>query len=182
VYGDEIEISDEALQKEMEEAIEKAEGKERADIFKAVQQLIYAPGDEGLLTQRNNNLDEDDPTVHKVFRAATRNAEPSISLICLHRINGAVCLDLEGSMPIDLSVKPDKEFVKQLLRQNINVQNRMVIDYFADNKPEFAWKETAALKYSIPVIFENGRFALEGKKYVLILDRQTGLTLQKEEQ
>jgi hypothetical protein len=182
VYGGEVDIQDEALRKEMEEAIEKAEGKERADIFKAVQQLIYAPSDEGLLTQRSSNLDEDDPTVHKVFRATTRNAEPGISLICLHRVNGAIYLDPEGATPIDLSVKPDKELVKQLLRQNISVQNRVVIDYFTENNPKTTWKEIAALKHTIPVIFESGRFALEGKKYVLILDRQTGLTVQKEEQ
>ncbi|MCC7119614.1 MAG: CRISPR-associated helicase Cas3' [Anaerolineales bacterium] len=182
VYGDEIEISDEALQKEMEEAIEKAKNKERANISDAIKQLIYPPKDKGLLNQGNNNLEEDNSTIHKTFRAMTRNAEPSISLICLHRVNGAVYLDPEGSTPVDLSAKPDKELVKQLLRQSISVQNRMVIDYFIENKPETAWKETAALKYAIPVIFENGRFTLEGKKYVLILDRQTGLTVQKEEQ
>lgn len=185
VYGDEIEISDKTLQKEMEEAIEKAERKEKADIFHAVQQLIYAPGDDGLLTQRNSNLDEDDPTIHKAFRAATRNADPSISLICLHRVNGGLYLDPEGGVTqLDTSAKPDKELVKQLLRRSISVQNRTVIDYFADNKPEFTWKETAALKYSTPVIFENGRFtfAFKDKKYVLMLDRQTGLTIQKEEQ
>lgn len=185
VYGDEIEISDKALQKEIEKAIEKAEQKEKADIFHAVQQLIYAPGDDGLLTQRNSNLDEDDPTIHKAFRAATRNADPSISLICLHRVNGGLYLDPEGGVTqLDTSAKPDKELVKQLLRRSISVQNRTVIDYFTDNKPEFTWKETAALKYSTPVIFENGRFTFtfKDKKYVLMLDRQTGLTIQKEEQ
>src|SRR5690606_32732903 len=184
VYNDKIEISDKALQKEMEEAIEKAEGKERVDIFKAVQQLIGSPNDD-LLSQRNSNLDEDDPTIHKAFRVATRSADPSISLICLHRANGALYLDPEGgTTPLDITAKPDKELVKQLLRQSISVQNRKVMDYFSENKPEFTWKETAALKYATPVVFEDGRFSftLKDKKYVMVLDRNTGLTIQKEDQ
>jgi CRISPR-associated endonuclease/helicase Cas3 len=185
VYSDKIEIRDQALQKEMEKAIEKAEAKWRKAVSDAVKQLIEPPDNESLLSQRNSNLDEDDPTIHKAFRAMTRDADPSISLICLHRVNGALYLAPEGgAMPLDISAKPDKELVKQLLRQSISVQNRKVIDYFAENKPEFTWKETAALKYSTPVIFEDGRFTftLKDKKYVMILDRTTGLTIQKEEQ
>jgi len=65
------------------------------------------------------------------------------------------------------------------------VQNRTVLDAFAYKDPGLTWKhwkEVAALKYAMPVIFENGRCKLEGKKYALILDRQTGLTILKEEQ
>jgi CRISPR-associated endonuclease/helicase Cas3 len=184
VYGDEIEIKDEALRKELEEAIQKAAEHERSEIFNAVTRLIYEPENESLLTQRNNQLEEDDPNVHHAFRAMTRSADSGVSLICLHRVNSVLCLDPEGTTPIDLAAKPDKELTKGLLRQNVNVQNRMVVSYFSkdENKPKTAWKEVAALKYSIPVVFENGRFALEGKKYVLILDPKLGLTLQKEEQ
>jgi CRISPR-associated endonuclease/helicase Cas3 len=182
VYGEEVGIKDKALQKELEEAIQKAAENERSEIFNAVTRLIYEPDKEDLLSQPNNQLEEDDPTVHHAFRAMTRSADPGVSLICLHRVNGAVCLDLKGTTPIDLSAKPDKELTKQLLRQNVNVQNRMVVDYFSKNKPEAAWKEVAALKYSVPVVFENGQFALESKNYTFILDRFLGLTLQKEEQ
>jgi CRISPR-associated endonuclease/helicase Cas3 len=179
VYGEEIEIKDEALQKELEEAIQKALENERTEIFNAATRLIYEPEKEDLISQRNNQLEEDDPNVHHAFRAMTRSADPGVSLICLHRVNGVVCLDPEGKTPIDLAAKPDKELTKGLLRQNVNGQNRMVVSYFSkdENKPKTAWKEVAALKYSIPVVFENGRFALEGKKYALILDRKLGLTL-----
>lgn len=184
VYGEEIEIKDEALRKELEEAIQKAAQNERSEIFNASKQLIYEPEKEELLNQRNNQLDEDDPTVHHAFRAMTRTADPGVSLICLHRVNGILCFDPEGLFPVDLAAKPDKELTIQLLRQNVNVQNRMVVSYLSkdENKPKIAWKEVAALKYSVPVVFENGCCALEGKKYVLVLDRKTGLTLQKEKQ
>ncbi|MBI5295635.1 MAG: CRISPR-associated helicase Cas3' [Chloroflexi bacterium] len=181
VYGGEVEIPDEALRKEMEDAIQKAAKNERSEIFKADTCLIYEPNKEDLLSQRNNQLEEDDPTVHRAFRAMTRSADTGVSLICLHRVNGVVCLDPEGATPLDLSAKPDKELTKQLLRQNVNVQNRMVVNFFM-GKSEPAWKEVAALKFTIPVIFENGRFVLEGERHTINLDRNIGLTLQKEEQ
>ncbi len=186
VYSDKIEINDKALQKEMEEAIEKAKQKESKARFNAENQLIDKPNNEDLLSQRNGNLDEDDPTIHQAFRAMTRDADPSISLICLHRVNENLYLDTEGNTnPLNISTKPDKDLVKQLLRQNINVQNQTVLYAFANKDPELTWKhwkEVATLKYTMPVIFENGRYKLEGKKYALILDRQTGLTILKEEQ
>lgn len=184
VYGEKIVIKDEALQKKLEEAIEIAAAHERNEIYQARTRLVCQPENDNLLNQRNNQLEEDDPTVHRAFRAMTRSADPGILLICLHRVNGAVCLDPEGIIPIDLSVKPDKDLTIKLLRQSVNAQNRAVMEYFSKDKskPDTAWKEVAALKYAIPVVFENGRFLLDGSKYTLVLDRKLGLTLQKEEQ
>jgi len=184
VYGEDFEISDEALQKEMEEAIEKAEKKERKAIYEAAKQLITTPDDEDLLNQRNNNLNEDDPTVNVAFRAMTRLAEPSISLICLHRVNGNLYFDPSNAKePMDITVKPDKDLVKELLKHSVNLQNYAVVKYFIETEPEINWKhwkEVAALKYVTPIVFEDGKCKLEGTKYTLVLDRQTGLEIQKE--
>jgi len=180
-----MEVQDEGLQSEMQKAIEKAKESERADNFKAAQQLVASPEDEDLITRNNQNLDEDDPTVHQAFRAATRNTEPSVTLICLHRFGKGVTLDPEGASPLDISHKPGKEVVKQLLRQSRSVQKREVVDYFTNHKSELSWKgwkEVAALKFAYPVIFENGKYHLANTKYALVLDRCTGLTIQKEEE
>jgi len=185
VYGEDFEINDEALQKEMEDAIEKAEKKERKAIYEAAKQLITTPSDEDLLLQRNNNLDEDDPTVNAAFRAMTRLTQPSISLICLHRVNGNLYLDPANTThPLDTTIKPDKDVIKELLKHSVNLQHRTIVDYFSNKKPEIDWKEVAALKYSKPIIFEDGKCTLEveGTKYTLVLDRQTGLEIQKEDQ
>jgi len=184
VYGGDVEIQEEALRSALEAAVEKERQSTRSDVFKAKQQLIACPEEEDLLSNNNKNLDEDDPTVHHAFRAATRNAEPSVTLICLHRVGDGISLDPEAS-PLDTSCKPEKDVVRQLLRQSINVQNRRAVDFFINHNPELSWKdwkEVAALKYAFPIVFEHGRYPLTGTKYALILDRQTGLTIQKEEQ
>jgi CRISPR-associated endonuclease/helicase Cas3 len=185
VYGGDIVSQDEALRSALEVAVEKEEQGARSEFYKAKQQLIASPEDDDLLSNNNRNLDEDDPTVHHAFRAATRNSEPSVTLVCLHRVGNEIFLDPEGEAPLDASHKPEKEVVRKLLRQSVGVQKRVVVDYFTNNTPEFSWKgwkEVAALKYAFPIVFENGRCPLAGTKYVLVLDRHTGLTIQKEEQ
>jgi CRISPR-associated endonuclease/helicase Cas3 len=184
VYGGEAEIQEEALRSALEVAVEKEKQSARSEVFKAKQQLIASPEKEDLLSNNNKNLDEDDPTVHHAFRAATRSADPSVTLICLHRVGDGISLDPEAS-PLDTSRKPEKDVVRQLLRQSISVQNRRAVDFFINHNTEFSWKdwkEVAALKYAFPIVFENGRYPLTGTNYALILDRQTGLTIQKEEQ
>jgi CRISPR-associated endonuclease/helicase Cas3 len=185
VYGGDVESQDEALRSALEAAIEKEEQSARSEIYKAKQQLIASPEEDDLLSNNNRNLDEDDPTVHHAFRAATRNADPSVTLICLHRVGEGISLDPKGANLLDTSRKPEKDTIRQLLGQSISVQKRAVVDYFTERNPELSWKgwkEVAALKYAFPIVFENGRCSLVGTKYTLILDRHTGLTIEKEEQ
>lgn len=67
VYGNDVEITNETLQKEMEEAIEKAKGNERDAIYNAQLQLIDEAGEEDLLSRQNKNLDEDGPEREQSF-------------------------------------------------------------------------------------------------------------------
>jgi CRISPR-associated endonuclease/helicase Cas3 len=186
VYGEDLEINDEILRKELEDAIEKAEQEERKAISKAERQLIAKPTEPALLKQENSNLDEEDPTLNAAFRAMTRDTEPSISLICLHRVGENLYLDPANTKyPLDTAEKPDKDLIKELLKRSVNLQHYIVVDHFRDGSHGTKWKgwnEVAALKYSVPIVFENGRCKLEGTKYTLVLDRQTGLTIQKEDQ
>lgn len=186
VYGEGLVIGNDALQREMEEAIKKAERDERKAIIEARKRLISTPDDEDLITTHNMGLEEEDANVHEAFRALTRLAEPGISIICLHRVNGNLYLDPNNlKEPLDITIKPDKELARQLLRRSLNIQNWAVVRYFSENEPELHWKhwkEAAALKYSIPIVFEDGKCKLKDSKYTLALDRQIGLEIQKEKQ
>jgi hypothetical protein len=182
VYGGEVEIQDEALSKELSIAIKKAQKNERTDIDQAKLRLIPFPSDDRLLLDRNHAFDEDDPTLADAFKAMTRLTDPTITLICLHLVNGNVHLDEEGlSNPLDTATKPNRDLTKELLRRSINVQHRDIVKYFMNYKPDWKeWKEVAALKYTIPVFFESGVCELKDSKYAIVLDRQTGLAVQKE--
>ena len=186
VYGDDIGIYDEALRRDIEAAIEKAERNERKAIYEARLQLIEMPDFDDLLYQRYSNLNEDDPTVNTAFRAMTRLAEPSVSLICLHRVNGKLLLEPgDETKPLDTTSKPDRELAKELLKHSVHLQHNAVVKHFSEKEPNVIWKgwrDVAALKYAVPIVFEDGKCKLEGTKYVLVLDRQTGLVIQKEDQ
>jgi CRISPR-associated endonuclease/helicase Cas3 len=187
VYGEELETGDETLRREIERAVEREERNQRKAIFEAAQQLITTPDDEDLLNQRNNNLDEDDPTVNAAFRAMTRLAEPSVTLIGLHRVNGKIYLDpINLLTPVNNFAKPDKPLAKELLKQSVALQHHAVVKYFSEkNGTELAWKgwkEVAALKHTIPIVFDNGMCKLVGTNYTLVLDRYTGLGVEKEDQ
>ncbi len=186
VYGDDIEISDENLRKDMEEAIEKARKKERDALSVSIKQLIPEVTEKHLLSQPNNNFEEEDSNVHVAFKAMTRLSEPSVSLICLHRINGNLYLDYIATQDqIDENTKPDKDLIKKILRQSISIQKRQVVDFFNKNSSSLSWshwKEVAALKHVFPVVFEEGTCRLDEIKYILRLDTKTGLETKQEDQ
>lgn len=185
VYGDVL-VKDEILRNEIEDAIEKAKQKECKAVFNAITQLIYEPDEEDLLDRRNNALDEDNPAINVAFRAMTRDAEPGITLICLHRVENSLRLSPDDPHSIvDVTEKPDKELTKKLLRNSLNLQNFAIVKYFGEQEPELkwkGWKEAAALKHCVPIVFDNGRCHLPNSKHVLILDRHLGLFIHKEEQ
>ncbi|GER79726.1 conserved hypothetical protein [Candidatus Denitrolinea symbiosum] len=182
VYGGDMGIQDEALSKELDTAIKKAQKTEREEIDQAKLRLIPSPSDDRLLLDRNHAFDEDDPTLADSFKAMTRLTDPTITLICLHQANGKIYLDEEDlSSPLDNTTKPTKDLTKELLRRSISVQHRDIVRYFVNYEPTWkGWNEVAALKYTIPIVFENGICQLQNSKYAIVLDRQTGITIQKE--
>lgn len=182
VYGRDVEIQDEALSKELEAAIKKAQKTEREEVDQAKSRLIPSPSDDRLMLERNHAFDEDDPTLADSFKAMTRLTDPTITLICLHRVDGKTYLDEEdSSSPLDDTIKPTGDLIKELLRRSISVQHRDIVRYFINHEPTWkGWKEVAALKYTIPIVFENGICQLQNSKYAIVLNHQTGITIQKE--
>ena len=116
----------------------------------------------------------------------TRLSEPSISLICLHRVNGSLYLDQANIREeVAENTKPDMALTKMFLRQSINIQKREVVNYFNNNSSLLSWsswKEVAALRHVFPVVFEDGICKLKEIKYILKLDPKTGLEIKKEDQ
>jgi CRISPR-associated endonuclease/helicase Cas3 len=170
----------------MAEAVQKAEDKARSEtineIVEAKKRLIRAPGDDEFLNASNEGLEEEDPKVHEAFRALTRLAEPSVSLVCLHQAGDDLMLEPGGTdETVDLQKTPDRRQTRDLLRHVVSVHRRDVVNYFVNLGENPAWKETAALRYHYPVLFdENGLCTLEGTSLTLYLNRETGLEIRKE--
>jgi len=154
-----------------------------ADRHQARQRLVPGPEDKYLVTRPRDVLGEDDdPNVHEQLRAVTRLIGPTLNLVCLHRTRQGVFLEPDGSGPrIDLDAEPPRSLVKALVQRTITVQHPGVIYRLKDELPHPAWKRVAALRYSLPIVFENGHYTLPDGSYTLTLDRKYGLRIFKED-
>jgi CRISPR-associated endonuclease/helicase Cas3 len=171
-------------QKLLQMKTDKANLERGKEIHEARQRLIARPDYEDLLSQRNDELEEDDAKAGQAFRALTRLGEPSISLVCLYQMASVIGFDLDSSGDgIDLCQKPSPTLTRKLLQNSVNVQRKDVVNYFINHDSRTAgWKKSAALRDYYPVIFDaEGFYRPEGGGFVLKLSREFGLEVLKAE-
>jgi len=162
-------------QKEMDDNRHKAK-------IKAGQQLVMAPNNSRLLKQRNANLDEESPAVHETFRAQTRDIDPGIALVCLHREGESLIIHTkEGKKTINLQAAVPRNLIKHLQQNTITVQHKGLVHHFVDQQPPTSWQKEAALRHCRPVVFDGGHYDDPNLKYVLHLSPKFGLEIIKKE-
>jgi CRISPR-associated endonuclease/helicase Cas3 len=188
VYGDAVipDVSS-AMAAKLASAKNKMDATERTDQFDAKRQLIGKPKDEFLLLGENIGLEEDDPRVHKTFQALTRGDRPGINVVCLHRVEGRLCLEPDGAgRTYDPTAMPDSGLIRELARHSVTISRPDIEKYLLEpTEPEIVgilehWKEIAALRYHRAAIFEDGLCKLPGSPYTLRLTRIYGLEILKE--
>jgi hypothetical protein len=145
----------------------------------AVGQLVGKPSVATLLAQSNQQLSEDDdPLAMQALRVLTRRDAPGISLVCLHRVNNQICLDAEGSEPVDVNhLSP--VLVRQLARRIIAVSSYPLVEHFRSEdeiKYPPRWKKIAALRHARLALFENNEY-IESPKFTLRLTQALGLQI-----
>ena len=159
-----------AMQKKMEE-----------DRTQAVIRLVPPPEDRRLLRRSQLELhDAEDPALHPTVRALTRLIEPGIGLVCLHRTPQGLRVEPDGGGPaIDLEHPPNPEVIRALRSHVVTVHHPAIVHHLADKRPS-ASEKVAALRYLVPVVFEEGRCRLTDTSYSLHLSREFGLSIEKE--
>lgn len=160
--------------------------KQREDEYEASIRLVCQPDDEELLQKANDGLEEDDPTVHEAMRALTRLGDPGISLICLHRVEGGLALEPDGTgAPVDLNARPTKDQLIELLKRSVKVQHwevvRAYLQYPSEERYPKLWKDIPALRYQRLAIFDSGCCDLPETSTQLVLSRELGLEIRKQE-
>jgi CRISPR-associated endonuclease/helicase Cas3 len=159
-----------AAQKQLQE-------KERAHRAAARTYLIPGPVDaEEILQERNLQLDDDDPEKAEKLRAVTRLAEPTVALVVLYEINGALYLDPQARQRAHVSHAPDLGQVKALLRNAVTVQQAACVWHYLKQAPPPAWQKSGLLRYHRAVrVGPNGK-SLSGE-FPLLVDPDLGLVL-----
>ncbi len=166
--------------------LENARNKMRKDYDKdnytAMSNLIALPNDEDLMTSPMQDLkDDEDPSIHQQLKAVTRLIPPGVNLVCLHKTDdGSLNTEPDGSgETIDFSKVPDKETVKELLLHSVALHRQDVVRLLTE-KTHPKWQRKTALRYHIPLIFEQNRCPLDGADLILTLSKELGLQVKKE--
>jgi CRISPR-associated endonuclease/helicase Cas3 len=152
------------------------------DAYKAERNLIPKPSTENLVTQPMQDLkDDEDPTLHEQIKAVTRLIPPGINLVCLHKMeDGGLNTEPNGTGDeIDLKRIPKSVEVEKILKYTISLHRQDIVKVLAE-KTHPKWKRKTALRYHIPLFFENGRCSIANTKLTLILEKELGLQVEKE--
>ena len=123
--------------------------------------------------------DEDDPVIHETLRAITRDAEPSVQVICLVGRDGQVFVSEEAVDPVELTVAPNRPLTGQLVRRTISVSRLSLVRALL-NRAEYlpaGWKDRPLLHHRRAIVFTDGVAIVGGDR--LLLHPELGLVIQK---
>jgi CRISPR-associated endonuclease/helicase Cas3 len=185
VYGEEasaiVDLSLE-LADALAQAKRRMEQHEAKDVYEARTRLIAQPQADNLLRKGNVGLAEDSPELHKAFQALTRLGPPSISLVCLHRVEDGPNTEPDGSGPsVDLARMPDADLTAHLTRCTLTITHRGVVPFFRAQEPPIGWRDHPLLRHYRAAVFVGGICKPKGLRYTLHLDCELGLVVRKRE-
>lgn len=163
------------------EAREQMSRREMTEQNEARIRLVPKPGDWRLLNACTALLQEDKPEVHRALQALTRLIPPGVSLACLHRTPAGLTLEPDGSGPtVDLSLSPQSDMARELALRTVSVSHRGVLGYLLDQQVPLGWHDHPLLRTHRVAIFARGVCVIPDCPYVLRLDRELGLEIEKE--
>jgi len=172
---------------EWQEALRRAERRLREQIrreqFCARSNLIRSPTvpadvlDD--LDDPCKSLEEENPEVHRSLQALTRLGNPSVQVVCLHRVGRRVCLEADGAETVHLDRQPTAEETRDLLRRSLSISHQGLYQRLQEMPVPKGWQRNALLRHHRPLIFEEGR--VQVGNYDLRLDPTLGLVIEKGE-
>ncbi len=130
--------------------------------------LVCGPKNpDDLIEEFNKQLvDDEDPEVHKMVRAATREGDPSIAVVML---------------PLDktISPAPDLSEVRELLDRSAKLSHRELFQILLGMKSPTEWAENAHLRH-VRLLQLDGHNQTQVGDYMLMVDEMMGVVIEKE--
>lgn len=135
---------------------------------KACKLLVSKPkAPEDLIEDFNHRLaDDEDPEVHATVRAATREGDPSITVVMLPTNE-------------QMTARPEIPEVKGLLDRSVKISHRGLFRAYLENGVQpTEWSKNTHLRYArLQRHDENGTGQIEG--YTLLVDKNLGVVIMK---
>jgi CRISPR-associated endonuclease/helicase Cas3 len=169
VYGDPDSGGAEGLRQAMMDGMD-------ADKLLARRYVLPKPdGEDGLFSTDWVTPSDDEQTAQKL----TRLAEPSARVVCLHRVDGRLCLDPQGRDPMDESKAVHDRDLDALAERMIQLPwGRVWSRYRSDPPRPAAWETAPILRHCDLAVFEAGRLVGRDGR-TLVLDTVYGLYEEK---
>ncbi len=169
VYGPECSDADVDWSNTLAEAKERMERSRNESEKAAGKLLVDRPGSPGDLIETFNDqlVDEEDPEVHRTVRAATREGDPSITVVML---------------PEDtvLAADPGVSDVRKLLDKSVKLSHRGIFRLLLDEGESAGeWAKNAHLRHARLLRMDERNQGLVGN-YVLTVDEKLGIVIEKE--
>ncbi len=179
VYGDE---EPNGLDKDWFDALnnnrEDCQYRQGEDSEKAKHILVPAPGyPEDIIADFNKQLgDGDDPSIHESIKAATRDGDPSLQVVCLNRQDDRL-FPVCGKSEVKLELEPDNLLTGELLTSSVSIQKKGLYCALLQQSPPIGWKKSPPLRFHRAVEFIDGQATIDS--YCLRLSHKLGLEIEK---
>ncbi len=180
VYRDEIpEGLSNGLTRRFEAALEKL-NEERTELRVEAQTALIGQPDQYLdLLPPRQLTDEENPEIHQSLLGRTRLGGPSVTVVPLHYRSGLYFLDEQATIPVRLDQPPSFDDAVQLVMRSVSLARKGVVQaLLAKEKPK-AWKDSALLRYTYPLILKDRHVDIGGT--VVTLDPELGITYEQAE-
>jgi CRISPR-associated endonuclease/helicase Cas3 len=177
----EFELTDKKYENFLEQLKEEMLALEKHNKLKAELPLILSPikDIEMIIEQKNERFsDEDNPAIYQSLKAKTRDAPPSLSVVCLHEIDQRLYPELvhtDRQTPVNIEALPNYEVTKILLKSSIRISNRYLFNQLMKIDSPEAWKKNHYLKHSRLLVFNNNKCIFNNIS--LKLDQEMGLII-----
>jgi hypothetical protein len=127
-----------------------------------------------ILTQFNQQLEDDDPTVAATLQALTRITIPSVHLVVLYEVDGALYLEPTGGERINLDRRPSLAEAQRLLGNSCSVHHWAALRHYAAQSPPSGWLESGLLRFSRLVRVDRRGRSVRGE-FPLAVSRELGI-------
>ena len=129
-----------------------------------------------LVRSLSAEMDEDDnPATTQALRALTRDADPSIRVVCLIRRANELrpaCADTR----VDLQSEPNMSLAMELINSSLSIQKKGRSMSLRGQDPPAGWKKSPHLRYHRAVEFVDGTASVG--RYCLELSEDLGLVIR----